>query len=163
MGSMFNSIKWIAIASIIAAIGWAGWYITGLRADLATARTNVETLREAVATNEAAIQQLMLDHQLNATALNRINAVVASTNRELRQLQDRFRVSPSTGDARDLGSIARQRPDSVERLVNRGSEFALRCVELASGALHTPEELAATRPSEINNICPELANPNFRP
>lgn len=160
---MFNSVKWIAIAAVVGAVGLAGWYVTGLRADLATARANVAVLEEAVATNEAAIEQLRQDFELNAAAINRVNSVVASTGRELAQLRDRFAVSPTTERPRDVGSIARQRPESVERLVNRGTAFALRCVELASGSPHTPEELAALLPSEVNNICPELANPNRRP
>ena len=44
---------------------------------------------------------------------------------------------------------------------NKGSDEATRCVELASGAERTEEELKATKKSEINTMCPSLANPNF--
>ena len=47
--------------------------------------------------------------------------------------------------------------------MNKGSKNAKRCVELASGAEHTEEELKATRKSEINPECTSLANPKFVP
>ncbi len=36
-----------------------------------------------------------------------------------------------------------------------------RCIELASGAEHTEDELKATKKSQINPECPALANPNY--
>ena len=52
---------------------------------------------------------------------------------------------------------------SIERIINKGSTNAHRCVELASGAEHTEEELKATLKSQINPECPALANPNYVP
>ena len=49
----------------------------------------------------------------------------------------------------------------MERSINKGGKNAARCIELASGAEHTPEELKATQKSEINPECPALANPNY--
>ena len=51
----------------------------------------------------------------------------------------------------------------MERVINKGADNALRCVELASGAEHTKEELKATKRSEINPECPALANPSYVP
>ena len=51
----------------------------------------------------------------------------------------------------------------IERIINKGADNAARCVELASGAEHTPEELKATKKSEINPECPALANPSYVP
>ena len=45
--------------------------------------------------------------------------------------------------------------------INKGGKNAARCIELASGAEHTDEELKATKKSEINPECPALANPNY--
>ena len=59
--------------------------------------------------------------------------------------------------------LAIERSKSVERVINKGSSEATRCVELASGAERTEEELKATKKSEINTMCPSLANPNFVP
>jgi hypothetical protein len=53
------------------------------------------------------------------------------------------------------------RPESVERVINRASDNALRCVEIAMGAPLTEKEINAVLPSEINSECPSLANPNY--
>ena len=49
----------------------------------------------------------------------------------------------------------------MERIINKGGKNAARCIELASGAEHTEEELKATLKSQINPECPALANPNY--
>ena len=51
----------------------------------------------------------------------------------------------------------------MERIINKGGKNAARCIELASGAEHTEEELKATLKSQINPECPALANPNYVP
>jgi len=160
---MFDTVKLTIIAVILAGLGGALWYITGIRADLAQARENVATLQRAVTEQQAAISSLHQDFALNSKAVNRLSVIANTNSQELDALRNRFNVSSATGEARDFGSIAVQRPASVERLVNRGSAQAARCIELASGAPITLEELAATRPSEINTLCPSLANPNYKP
>ena len=51
----------------------------------------------------------------------------------------------------------------VEKLINKGSERATRCVEIAGGSPLTEKELLATKKSEINTECPSIANPNYEP
>ena len=64
---------------------------------------------------------------------------------------------------RDFGKLAIDRTKAIERIMNKGSVNAKRCLELASGAEHTETELKATKKSEINTECPSLANPNYVP
>ena len=64
---------------------------------------------------------------------------------------------------RDLGKTAMERPEAMERIVNKASDKALRCVEIAGGAKLTEAEIKATKKSEINSECPTLANPNYKP
>ena len=49
----------------------------------------------------------------------------------------------------------------MERLINRGTKNALRCLEIATGAERTEKEINAKKESEINRECPTLANPNY--
>ena len=51
----------------------------------------------------------------------------------------------------------------TEDVLNKGSDNALRCAEILSGAPLLESEIQATKPSEINPECYELANPNFDP
>ena len=62
---------------------------------------------------------------------------------------------------RDIGKLAINKTKAIERIINKGGNNAARCIELASGAEHTEEELKATQKSEINPECPALANPNY--
>ena len=78
--------------------------------------------------------------------------------KDLDELDKRFNKKK-----RDVGKLAIERTKSVERVINKGSKNAKRCVELASGAEHTEEELKATKKSEINPECPSLANPSYVP
>ena len=54
-------------------------------------------------------------------------------------------------------------PASILEIVDGVGKNAARCIELASGAEHTEEELKATLKSKINPECPALANPNYVP
>jgi hypothetical protein len=51
----------------------------------------------------------------------------------------------------------------MERIVNKASDKALRCVEIAGGAKLTEAEKTATKKSEINSECPAIANPAYKP
>ena len=82
---------------------------------------------------------------------------------ELQNLDDKFNKTNASGKKRDIGDLALNRPSSVERVINRASDNALRCVEIAMGASLTEEEINAVTPSEINSECPSLANPNYVP
>ena len=67
----------------------------------------------------------------------------------------------NTKKNRDVGKLAIQKPKAIERIFNKGAKNAARCIELASGAEHTEEELKAEKKSQINPECPALANPNY--
>ena len=64
---------------------------------------------------------------------------------------------------RDLGKTALERPEAMERIINKASDKALRCVEIAGGAKLTEAEKTATKKSEINSECPAIANPAYKP
>jgi hypothetical protein len=56
----------------------------------------------------------------------------------------------------DLGLLAAERPDSIERAINRGTRNAGRCFELLSGAILTEDERNATDGESFNKECPWL-------
>lgn len=68
-----------------------------------------------------------------------------------------------TGKQRDIGKLAIHRPKTLGKIFTKGTAKAMRCVELVSGVEHTTNELEATRRSQINDLCTELANPNYLP
>ena len=64
---------------------------------------------------------------------------------------------------RDIGKLAIEKSKVIERIINKASDKAARCMEIASGSPLTEEEKNATKKSEINTECPSLANPNYIP
>jgi cell division protein FtsB len=153
----------LTLILVIVLIGAGGlWYVTGLRADLAVSRENARQMTEAVAQQQAAMAQMQAEQAQIRELNNQLNTQIALQNRDMANLQDRFQRD-AAGNARNFGGSAAQRPEALERAVNRGTVNALRCLEIASGAPLTPAELAATKPSEINRECPSIANPNYKP
>ena len=88
----------------------------------------------------------------------KLNTLINTFKKDLQDLDKRF-----TKKNRDIGKLALERTKAIERIVNGGGKNAARCIELASGAEHTEEELKATLKSKINPECPALANPNYVP
>jgi hypothetical protein len=121
---------------------------------------NNKTLKDGIEQQQKLIEQMQKD----VAQIQEINADLANEadrqKKEMRDLVDRFNVN-ARGESRDFGAIAAARPGVVERLVNRGTASAMRCLAIASGAPHTEAELAAKTSSEVNRECPSLANPNF--
>lgn len=155
-------VKMLAVLAIVLLVLGALWYVTGLRADLAVSQQNSKKLEEAIDIQQEVIVQQRQDAATISAATQQLSDIAAQQRNELRDLQDRFSKSSATGRPRDFGGIAAEKPEAVQRSINRGSAAAFRCIELASGAEHTAQELAAASPADINRECTELANPNYK-
>ena len=64
---------------------------------------------------------------------------------------------------RDIGKLAIQKTKVLEKIINKGSANANRCIEIASGAKLTENEKNATKKSEINSECSSISNPSYIP
>lgn len=157
---IFATLSFAAVAVILLAVAF--WYVSGLRADLQQERANNQMLQQGIEQQQQVIDQMSRDIE-NIRRINQeLNQESQRQQQESQALIERFNTT-ATGQSRDFGFLASQRPRAIERLVNRGTENALRCLELASGAEHTEQELNAILSSQINPECPTLANPNYRP
>jgi prophage DNA circulation protein len=155
-------IRIVAILAIVA-IGAGGiWYVTGLRADLAVSQENTKKMEAAVELQNQVIQQMQADQKKIQELNQQLTETVKSQQKDMQALSDRFTTN-ADGSKRDLGEIAIQKPDSIERAINKGTKNALRCIEIASGAPLTEQEQNATKADEINKECPALANPRYKP
>ena len=143
---------------LITGIAGAGMYVMKLRADNATLKANQIKLESAVAEQTKVLEQQKKDFDAILESNKKLNVLINTFKKDLQDLDKRF-----TKKKRDIGKLAIERTKSVERVINSGSKNAARCIELASGAEHTEEELKATLKSQINPECPALANPNYVP
>ena len=153
---MFSSIRMIFAVLLITGIAGAGMYVMKLRADNATLKANQLKLETAIEDQTKLLEQQKEDFEAIMESNKKLNVLINTFKKDLQDLDKRF-----TKKKRDIGKLALERTKSVERVINKGGKNAARCIELASGAEHTPEELKATLKSEINPECPALANPNY--
>ena len=159
---MFGTVKMIAILIIVLVLAGGLWYVTGLRADLAISQANNAKLEESVQQQQELMDQMQNDIKQIQSINEELNDVNAKNQEQLKQLTDKFSVN-AKGEKRDFGAIAAEKPQSIQRLVNRGVANVVRCLELITGAEHTEKELNAKLTRETHRECPSEANPNYIP
>jgi hypothetical protein len=149
-----GAIKAIAALIIVVVIAGGVWYVTGLRADLAVSEANSAKLQEGIQQQQALMEQMRED----IATIQKTNAELSAQNE--RQKKDVESLSRKF-DKRDIGALAAEKPEVIEKLVNRGSVNALRCLELASGAPLNDKEKSAKTPTEANRECPGLIDSDY--
>ena len=160
---MFSSIKIALMLVVLAGAGGGFMYVKNLKADLATSEANNAILEESVKSQKAVIKQMKEDFE----AITKIKAEIENQNKilkaEFAALDKKFNKINGKGEVRDIGDLATKRPESVEKIINKGSTNAMRCSEIAMGSPLTEKEKNATKKSEINSECPSIANPSYVP
>ncbi len=151
------------VGILVSSLAGAGLYVMKLRSDNAILKANQIKLEEAVSSQQAVIEQQKQDFESIMAANKTLQESRDILKAELQNLDDKFNKINASGKKRDIGDLAVNRPSSVERVINRASDNALRCVEIAMGSPLTEKEINAVKPSEINAECPSLANPNYVP
>lgn len=138
---------------IIGSLSVAGYsaytyYITTQETIRVLAGNNAK-LEIAVATNEEALTSLKESYTAAMEENNKINKAYADIR------EQNSRLSSKLADM-DLGLLAVEKTDSIERAINRGTVNAGRCFEILSGAELTEDEINATDAKQFNKECPWL-------
>ena len=144
------------IGIIITSLLGAGAYVIKLQRDNGILKANAEKLESAIGEQKQLIENQKKDFAEILEANKKINELVGNLKKDLDDLDKRF----SKKD-RDIGKLAIDRTKVIERIINKGSDNATRCIEIASGSPLTEEEKNATKKSEINPECPSIANPKY--
>jgi len=152
---ILSYIKIAGVLLLLSAIAGAAWYYKWSQAEILVLNKNNMTLEIAVKTNERTIKALQTGIIQAAKAHKRVSNSFAKTRKDNVRLKNLL-------SKHDLGFLAQKKPGLIQNRINNGTSNSMRCFEIASGAELTDQELNATKPSEINSACPELANPRFR-
>ena len=155
---IISKIRSIITIMLIVGVAGAGMYVMKLRSDNAILKANQTKLEGAIAEQNKVLEQQKQDFEAIMESNKKLNVLINTFKKDLEDLDQRF-----TKKNRDIGKLAINRTEAIERIINKGGKNAARCIELASGAEHTEEELKATLKSKINPECPALANPNYVP
>jgi len=151
-------MRLIFIGIIITSLLGAGAYVLKLQRDNVILKENAIKLESAISEQKTLIENQKKDFAEILEANKKINELVGNLKKDLEDLDKRF----SKKD-RDIGKLAIDRTKVIERIINKGSENAKRCIEIASGSPLTEDEKNATKKSEINPECPSIANPAYIP
>ena len=146
------------IGILASAVVGAGVYVMKLRSDNAILKANAVKMESAISEQQELITKQKEDFQEILKANNKMNELVNNLKKDLEDLDKRFNKKN-----RDFGKLAIEKTKVIERIMNKGSVNAQRCIEIASGSPLTEKEKNATKKSEINTECPSIANPNYIP
>ena len=151
-------IRLFLIGILASAVVGAGVYVMKLRSDNAILKANAVKMEEAISDQQELITQQKQDFKEIMAANQKMNELVGNLKKDLEDLDKRFNKKN-----RDFGKLAIEKTGAIERIINKGGDAAARCLEIASGAELTEQEINATKKSEINRECPSIANPNYVP
>ena len=155
---IFGYAKMAITLVMIIGVGGAIAYVYKLRADNAVLKANNLVLEQSVESQKMVIEQQKKDFETILETNKKLTTLSNNLQQELNDLDKRF----TKGD-RDIGKTAIAKDKVIQRIINKASAAALRCVEISSGSPLTEKEINATKKSEINRECPSIANPNYIP
>ena len=155
---MFGTAKLVMVGVMLLGLTGGAAYVYKLKADNEVLKANQIKLEESINTQKEVIENQKKDFAQIIETNKQMNALINNLKKDLDELDKRF----NKGD-RDIGKLAIEKSKVIERIINKASDKAARCMEIASGSPLTEEEKNATKKSEINTECPSLANPNYIP
>ena len=141
-------IKIILALVLLAGAGGGYLYVTKLQKDNAILKTNQVKLETAVAESNQVIEQQTKDLKQIRSTLKDIEEVNAKLQADRDALNKRL-------GKHDIGNLAENKPGLVEKIINKASDSAARCVEIASGSQLTEEELNGTPNRECPSFWPD--------
>ena len=145
---MFSSIKIGLVLVLLAGAAGGVLYVQKLQKDNAILKTNQIKLETAVEESNQVIEQQTKD-------LKQIRSTLKKIDEENAKLQkDRDALNKRLGK-HDIGNLAENKPGLVEKIINKASDSAARCMEIASGSPLTEEELNGTPNRECPSFWPD--------
>tara|TARA_B100001113_G_C20876783_1_gene520759 strand:+ start:224 stop:712 length:489 start_codon:yes stop_codon:yes gene_type:complete len=156
-------VKLLAALIIMGGLAGGVTYVYKLKADLATSEANNAKLEDSVEEQKAVIAQQAIDIDNIRAAMKEQAELAKRLNASIKDLRNKFNKVNASGEKRDIGNLAEQKPKLMQRAINKGTKNALRCMEIAMGSPLTEKEKNAVKKSQINPECPDIANPAFVP
>jgi len=138
-------IKIILALVLLAGAGGGYLYVNKLQKDNAILKTNQVKLETAVAESSQVIEQQTKDLKKIRSTLKEIDEQNAKLQKDRDALNNRL-------GKHDIGNLAENKPGLVEKIINKASDSAARCMEIASGSPLTEEELNG----KPNRECPSF-------
>ena len=160
---MLGQIKLVFFFIMLMGAGGGLWYVQHLKSENEILTLNNAKLNDAVEQQQAVIEQQLRDIEAKSELNRQLNENNAKLTADLRLAEEKFNKVNASGERRDIGNLALNKPKSIERIERKREQQRARCFEIAQGSPLTEEELNATKKSQINAECTNIANPNYIP
>lgn len=122
-------------------------HVRNLQLQIEQAAERQQKLEEIISAKDLQIEGVKRDIEDMKAINSQLKNDFGNAQKDVNDLREKF--LDSQGRQRDFSKMANQRPKELQDRINRGTRFALRCNEIATGSPIKPED-------ENNNICPEL-------
>ena len=146
------------IMGVVGGIGY--WYYQDTQEKLAILNANNAKLEQATATQTAAIEKLESDIAAQAEVQKKTEEQFKVAREQVTNLQDKFNKTSELLGKRDIGTLGIAKPKPIARILTTGTKNMNRCFEIVSGQELTEKEINAEKKSQLNSMCPSVANPN---
>lgn len=155
---MFSKIKiYLILFAIVGAGAFALWkYYEYTQNQIRIYAENAAVAKQSAAETQAALDKTNADLIEVRNQFNLVNSKFSQASERVDNLERKLSEN-------DINYLASRRPGLVEKVVDKATQDVLRCLEIVSGSPLTEDEKNATRKSQANGECPDLANPNYKP
>ena len=160
---MLGQIKLVLFLLLLAGGAGGFMYVKNLQAENEILTLNNQKLEGAVAQQQAVIEQQLKDIESKTEINKQLTENNLKLTADLNLANEKFNKVNASGERRDIGNLAISKPKSIERIERKREQQRARCFEIAQGSPLTEEELNATKKSQINAECTNIANPNYVP
>ena len=130
------------------------WYTNRLESkldqaqqDLIASQHNEVTLKGALETQSETLKTKEQEHVAVIKLSSDLRSIAKAQAHEVKGLNDKLNVKAS-GQSRDLGELARAKPQIVQGIINRATDDVNRCFEILTGS--------PVKEGEVNNECKDL-------
>ena len=146
---------------LMVAMGGLGyWYYNDTQEKMRILHENNAKLETAAKIQTETIKSLEADVELAAGIAADTTKMLQETQKAVEDMRGKFNKQSKLLGSRDLGKMAVSKAKPIRRIVNKGTSNMFRCFEIVSGQQLTEKEQNAEKPSQLNNMCPSIANPN---
>ena len=128
------------------------WYVQHLKSENEILTLNNAKLNDAVDQQQAVIEQQLKDIEQIQTINLQLTETNTKLTADLQLAEEKFNKVNASGERRDIGNLALNKPKSIERIERKREQQRARCFEIAQGSPLTEEELNGTP----NRECPSF-------
>lgn len=154
---MFGFKKYLIIAAALGIAGYGLWkYYEYTQNQIRIYAENAARSEQAQQATQAALDKTQADLKL-------VKKEYDAASIKFKAADNRVTVLENKLARHELDFLAAKKPKLVQKIIDKASDNVLRCLEIVSGSPLLEDEINATKPSQINSECPDIANPNYKP